>query len=334
MFDLLTQVLLWILIGYIAWFVLKQFIPEKIYTFLGFALLVTLIVLAFFDADQGVVSEAWSILSLPFRPLGIAALFLLWKFPFKDVFQWKTLQNLTFWALVIILTFAAPIMAYTLNEQAEKDVVSMVNNTAQQGSPVMVVLAQDTTRPAIPPRTQVELTDRGNRLRYAAELYAAQPGSTVIISSGSRSDLQGGDNAERREAREVSRIMQGLGVPESQLVVDDRSSTVRESAIATEKLLRERFPGNRQIILVTSALEMRRAVATFRKALEPLGADVRVLPRATNFYSVAGDGRLKRRFRFPQDVLPDEGALAQSSQAIQEQFISVYYFLRGWLASV
>ena len=180
MFELLTQVLLWLLIGYIAWFVLKQFIPEKIYTFLGFALLITLIVLAFFDADQGVVSEAWSLLSMPFRPLGIALLMLLWKFPFKDLWQWKTLQNFTFWALLILLVSAAPITAYSLNKQAETDVANLVRDTAGSGASTIVVLAQDTTKPPIPPRTQIELTEKGDRLRYAAQLYNEQPGSVII----------------------------------------------------------------------------------------------------------------------------------------------------------
>jgi uncharacterized SAM-binding protein YcdF (DUF218 family) len=335
-FELLTQVLLWLLIGYIAWFVLKQFIPEKIYTFLGFALLITLIVLAFFDADQGVVSEAWSLLSLPFRPLGIALMMLLWKFPFKDLWQWKTIQNFTFWALLILLISAAPFTAYSLNRQAESDVVNLVRSTADKGSGMIVVLAQDTTRPLIPPRTQIELTEKGDRLRYAAQLYNDQPGSVVVALAGTRPDVAGGDVNDRREMKEVRLVLEGLGIPASQLVSDDKSSTVHESATAVEKIITSQFPTTDRIVLVTSAVEMRRTALTFTKALSKLSdRGVQIIPRATSFLALneATKSQVGYRFRFPQDILPDEGALYQTSQALQEQFLSVYYFLRSWMAS-
>lgn len=335
MFELLTQVLLWILIGYIAWFLLKQFIPEKLYTFLGFIVLVALIVLAFFEPEQGIVSEAWSILSLPFRPLGLALVLLLMNFPFKGLFQWKSLQNFTVWAVLILLVGSAPATAYWLNQQAEQETIRLVTNSTVDGSNVIVVLAQDTTKPLIPPRTQAELTETGDRLRYTAQLYAEQPGSAVIISAGSRPDVQGGDSAERRETREARQFLEGFGVPPGQIVVDDESRTIRESAVNVGKILRERFPETEKIVLVTSALQMPRAASTFTRSMQR-GSDraVRVVPRSTDFHTVQSGGRLKHRNQFPNDILPDEYALYLTSKAMKEQFVSVYYFLRGWLSSV
>ena len=52
MFDLLTQVLLWLLIGVIAWYILKQFIQPAFYTTLGFLMMVGLLVLSFFKPDR------------------------------------------------------------------------------------------------------------------------------------------------------------------------------------------------------------------------------------------------------------------------------------------
>lgn len=336
MYELLTQVLLWLLIGYVAWFVLKQFIPEKVYTFLGFALLVALIVLAFFRPNQDIVSEAWSILSLPFRPLGFALLLLVSVFPFKEMTQWKVLQNRVFWAILILLVSSAPATAYWFHEQAEQEVVAMTRSApAINGPQVIVLLAQDTTRPRITPRQDIELTERGDRLRQAARLYREQPGSSLIVVADRRSDINGADN-RREESTDVRTLLTSFGVPPERVFEANRSSTIHESATAVRSILNESLPNTSEIVLVTSALEMHRAASTFTQVLSSAnnGAGVKVIPRATGFISIQGEDGAERRFRLPKDLIPSEYSLYLTSLAIQEQFISVYYFLRGWLSSV
>lgn len=336
MYELLTQVLLWLLIGYVAWFVLKQFIPEKVYTFLGFALLVALIVLAFFRPNEGIVSEAWSILSLPFRPLGFALLLLLSVFPFKEMTQWKVLQNRVFWAIVILLLASAPATAYWFHEQAEQNVALMTRSAPAINSPqVIVLLGQGTTRPRIAPRQDIELTDRGDRLRYAARLYQEQPGSSLIVAADRRLDIQGSDDL-RNESTDVRTLLAQFGVPPERVIEANRSGTVYQSATAVKRILEERFPGTPQLVLVTSALEMHRAASTFTQILSAAngGTGVKIIPRATGFVSVKGEEGAQRRLRLPKDLIPNEYSLYLTSLAIQEQFLSVYYFLRGWLSSV
>ncbi len=335
MYELLTQVLLWILIGYIAWFLLKQFIDPKVYTFLGFALLITLLVMAFFDPDQNIVSEAWSILSLPFRPLGLALIFLLSVFPFKDMGKFKFVQDRIFWAIMILLVSSAPATAYWLHSQAEQDVTTLIRNSTINTPGVIVLLGQNTTHPLIPPRTQIELTEQGDRIRYTAELYANQPGSTVLVATDSRNDLSGDRNL-RQEGNDVRTLLSGLGVPATNIRIVDRSRTIRESAKRVRDVLQESFSGTRELLLVSSALDIQRATLTFTEALKSFndGTGVRIVPRATDFVTVQDSGNLRRRFNFPKDVVPSEEALYLTTQAIQEQFLSVYYFLRGWLSSV
>jgi len=336
-YDLLTQVLLWLLIGYVAWFVLKQFIPEKVYTFLGFALLVALIVLAFFQPDQNVVSEAWSILSLPFRPLGFALLLLVSVFPFKEMTQWKVLQNRVFWAIMILLLASAPATAYWFHEQAETEVIALTRSAPAINTPLpIVLLGQNTTRPRISPRLEIELTERGDRLRQAARLYQQQPGSRIIVAADRRSNIDGPTD-RRDEINDIRTLLNGFGVPTEQVIAASRSSTVHESATKVEEILEKQFPASTsEVILVTSALEMRRAVSTFTQKFENLnsGNGIQIIPRATGFVSIQGDEDTARRFRLPKDLIPSEHALYLTSLAIQEQFLSVYYFLRGWLSSV
>lgn len=336
MFELLTQILLWLLIGYVAWWVLKQVIPTQTYTLLGFILLIAMIVLAFVDPSQGIVSETWSILSLPFRPLGIAVLFMFQALGTKNLLQAKTYQQPLAWALIILLVSSAPVTAYELYKGNEQEVVSFSQVSAGQTSNIIVLLAQGTTKTPVPPRTQIEMTEFGDRIRYAADLYAQQPGSIVIASAGLRMDLDKGPVADRRETKEVGALLQTFGVPASQIRIDERSASIRTSAEAVAKLLQREFPGTPRIQLVTSALEMRRAASSFAKALDRAnnGGPVQILPRATDFHSIQDKAVPAHYKRFPQDLVPSEEALNDTSRLVQEQFVSVYYFLRGWLSSV
>ncbi len=332
MYDLLTQVLLWLLIGYVAWFILKQFIPDKVYTFLGFALLVALIVLAFFKPDQNIVSEAWSILSLPFRPLGFALLLMVSVFPFKEqMSQWRFLQNRVFWAMIILLLASAPATAYWLHEQAETEVITLTRNAPAINTALpIVLLGQDTTRPRISPRVEIELTERGDRIRQAARLYREQPGSVIIVAADRRRDIEG--PADRREeTSDIRALLTSFGVPAERVREAGRSSTIHESAANVEKILKEEFPTTTEVVLVTSALEMQRASLTFDRELSDLENKPRIIPRATGFVSIQGD-ETERRFRLPKDLIPSEHAMYLTSLAIQEQFLSVYYFLRGWIS--
>ena len=133
MFELLTQILLWLLIGVIAWYILKQFIQPAFYTTLGFLVMVGLLVVAFFEPDTSVVSEAWSVLSLPLRPLGFALFTLILLVPWSDVkFDAKTLQNRQLWVFLTLFISSMPVTAYWLSQQVEQPVAEEIRATAGQ----------------------------------------------------------------------------------------------------------------------------------------------------------------------------------------------------------
>ena len=338
MFDLLTQILLWLLIGVIAWYLLKQFIQPAFYTTLGFLVMVGLLVVAFFKPDANIVSEAWSVLSLPLRPLGLALFFLIMMIGWKDVkFDAKTFQNQQLWVLIILFVSSMPATAYWCGQQLESEVVKELEATAGQSAPVMVLLAQGTTLPQVPPRTQIEFTDSGDRVRYAAELFLRTGSQIMIVTGANRPDLEANRQESLRETNEVSAVLQGLGVPGSSLIVDDKSNSIQSSAAAVERILTnpdQGLTGVRSLYVVSSALNIQRVKATFEQTLSKIGdKGVTVIPRATDFYSVQEEGEPRHKYRIPQDLIPDEHALARTSDIIQEYFGRIYYFLRGWLSS-
>jgi uncharacterized SAM-binding protein YcdF (DUF218 family) len=97
-------------------------------------------------------------------------------------------------------------------------------------------------------------------------------------------------------------FMSELGVPTEAMVLEGLSSNTRQNAQFTADIL---FPqGINKIILVTSALHMRRAVASFEKQ------GFTVIPAAT-------DHEVRSRFDWTS-FLPSASALDGSGRAIKE----------------
>lgn len=338
MFELLTQILLWLLIGVIAWYILKQFIQPAFYTTLGFFVMVGLLVMAFFKPDASVVSEAWSVLSLPLRPLGFALFTLIMIINWTEVrFDAKTLQNRQLWVFLTLFISSMPVTAYWLSQQVETQVAEAVRTTAGQAAPVMVVLAQGTTLPVIPPRTQIELTEEGDRLRYAAEIFFRTGAPTLIVTGNRRSDVQSNKGDRLQETNEAVAVLTSLGVPQGSIIVENNKGSIKASADAVRSVLTDEnrgLTGVRSVFLVSSALEMQRAKATFEKTLADLGEGVRIIPRATDFYTVQEEGDFRHKYRVPQDLIPNEHALAQTGDLVQEYLTQIYYLLRGWLTTL
>lgn len=333
MFEQLTRILLWLLLGLLVWYVLRRLISPAFYNALGFVVLALFLVLAFLNPTDNTVSDIWSILSLPLTPLGVVLLGLALTVPRKD-FRVLATSPIA-WVLVFLYIASMPFVAYYLSQRVEQYAALLNCQTRtflsdQSAASVegITLLAQNTTRPNLAPRTQVEMTESGDRLRLAAELYS-QYRARVIALAGERPDLQGGNPQQRSETPDVVELLVQFGVPRDEIISDDRSESLRESTLTTRRLLQNRPELQGNLILVTSALNMNRARLAFESALSQF-REVRILPLATDFHTtLAGSG--PRRRIIIQDVLPSAEALMITTQIIQEYFGSLYYFLRGWL---
>ena len=115
-----------------------------------------------------------------------------------------------------------------------------------------------------------------------------------------------------------------MGIPHNRIILETKGTTVRSSAEAVRKIL-DHQGMERKIILVTSAVEIRRASLTFADV------GIKVLPRATNFYSFQSTETFPRRIG-GEDFFPSAEALLITTKIIDEFLKYLYYFLRGWLA--
>ena len=141
------------------------------------------------------------------------------------------------------------------------------------------------------------LNAQADRVLHAAELYHAGRVARLLLSGGANPVI-----SARSEAAVTRELLLALGVPAVAILVEEESRNTRQNAAFSARLLRER--GIDRILLVTSALHMRRALARFRdQGLE-------VIPAAT-------DQEARDRFT-AVDWLPDAEALDGSGRAFKE----------------
>jgi uncharacterized SAM-binding protein YcdF (DUF218 family) len=155
------------------------------------------------------------------------------------------------------------------------------------------------------------LGEAADRAWHGARLYRAGRAESLILSGG-RLGWQG-EGAPESEA--MRKFLNDLGVPDAVLQVEDRSRSTRENALYSAELIRAQ--GYAQVLLVTSALHMPRALASFRAVgieATPAPCDFEVKPAPLH------------ALRW----MPDAGALAASTRALKEYLGWWMYRWRGW----
>ena len=215
-FILLTQVLLWVVVGLFTWYVLLKALPRAFLGGLVILLLLGVAALTFYRGGpaEGLFGDIWQVLAVPFSPLGLVLIFLLIVLPgiFRGTVS-KTGLILLRVAIPLLLILSIPAVSYFLAQRSEAQALQITRAAPAEtlgGQRVIVLLGQDTTRLQLRPRTQpapaptatqtaqapliqpaepltenayniltqqpIQLTEQGNRLIYAARLYQEEVG--------------------------------------------------------------------------------------------------------------------------------------------------------------
>ena len=187
---------------------------------------------------------------------------------------------------------------------------------------VLVVLGGG-TEPASPPRTTVEINGAGDRVLYAAELYKEGKAPFILLSGG---DIEWLSSGSTTPAEDMATLLMQMGVPESALWLETESKNTYENALYAKEFLEEQDIN--QILLITSAMHMPRAVALFEKQgfeVTPLPVDFSV----TDSISVSsGEGNFISKLI---DIMPSASNLALTTNAMKEYLGYFMYKLQGWL---
>ena len=142
-----------------------------------------------------------------------------------------------------------------------------------------------------------DLSAGADRVWHAARLFRAGKAPLVLMSGGIDPAF-----SQVSEAQAMRDFIQDLGVPSAAVLLEPDSRNTRENAQFTAVLLRQRQINS--VLLVTSALHMRRALAHFK------AQGLQVLPVATDHSPLAAPGLA--------GWLPDTVALDGSGRAFKE----------------
>jgi uncharacterized SAM-binding protein YcdF (DUF218 family) len=286
-------------------------------------LLISLLILAFFAADTNVGGAIFGLVAFFFTPLGFSiTLLVIASALITNGGIRNPAPRMILAALLVLILSSMPVVAEWFAQQAERDAAARTV-CCDETAAAIVLLGKGTTKPHIPNRVGIQLTDTGNRLPYAAVLYRKQLAPMVIVTAGPRRELEGYVG----EAKDIETLLaNNMGVPRSSIVLDNNGSNIRTSAEEVRKILDSRGLG-RKVILVTSAMQMRRASLTFAHM------GMQVIPRPTDFYTFQSTAGGTSRLRLDAgDFLPSAEALLTTTKVFDEYFGSVYYYLRGWQA--
>jgi uncharacterized SAM-binding protein YcdF (DUF218 family) len=160
------------------------------------------------------------------------------------------------------------------------------------------------------------MTFRNNTDRFfqALSLYKNGKIKKILLSSGSGSLVY----RDMLEASLLKKYMISIGIPDSVVLVDSLSDNTFQNAKFSKKILDEKFPKGK-FLLITSSIHMKRALACFEKA------GVKVTPYCTN--RLTG----KQSYDLSHILVPNIGAISTWDGLIHEVFGYVMYFVMGYL---
>lgn len=213
-------------------------------------------------------------------------------------------------ALLLLWLASAPIVAARLYGSLE----ALYPPVPLEDIPVAqcAVVLGGSLSPPLAPRREVEMQESVDRVYKAAQLFRAGKARYVIASAGN----QPWSASPWAEADLTRDLLVEWGVPEQSIFLEGSSRNTRENAVYSKNLVDSINCG--EVLLVTSAAHMPRAVAAFRSA------GVSVIPVSTDVRVVQGGGLA------PLALLPDARALAMTTDAIREWIGHWVYALKGW----
>ncbi|MDJ0736821.1 MAG: YdcF family protein [Nostocaceae cyanobacterium] len=256
------------------------------------------------------------LLPLFFYPLGlscvtlIVALVMLWKRP-------RIAALCIIFALILLLGSSNAWVSRFLVRSLEWQHIP----TADLPTAEAIVVLGGATKSALPPRPGVDLSESGDRVIYAAQLYLQQKAPKIILSGG-RIDWRGGGAAE---STDMAAILTSLGIPQTAIIEEPNSLNTYQNAVNVREILQEN--NIKRVLLVTSAMHMPRSLQIFQRQ----GIDA--VPAPTDF--LISEGEMQELASTPKaailNLLPDTKNLYNLTNAVKEYLGMVIYRLRGWI---
>ncbi|MEA5471619.1 YdcF family protein [Spirulina sp. 06S082] len=255
-------------------------------------------------------------LPLFFYPLGLSCVLLGVSF----VLSWQrsrwTPLPIAVAFLLIITTSHPSVNAFLIHSLEGRHIPSKELPQADA-----IVVLGGCIKPATPPRPMVDITEGGDRLLYAAQLYKQGKAPLIIVAGG----RIGWGEKFPPESADMAQLLEFLGVPRSAIIEETESLNTYQNAVNVKKILeKEKLD---RILLVTSAMHMARSYLIFKHQ------NIDFIPAPTDFYTTE-NLNIKTDFNlwvFLLSLIPSIEGMSNTTQALREYIGIVVYWLRGWL---
>ncbi|NJP08894.1 MAG: YdcF family protein [Leptolyngbyaceae cyanobacterium RU_5_1] len=173
-FLLLTQVMLWVAVIWLAWFLLRTVLNKEVLGWLVIFLIAAILLLSFvqggIDEPGSILEVLWGLISFPLSPFGFGLILLLVLLSGIGGNLSKTNRRIIMAGLILLALSSTPLVSYFLAHELETEAIAQVERTLTAipalpsgAQRVIVLLGRGTTRLQLSPRSGSRPTDSPNR---------------------------------------------------------------------------------------------------------------------------------------------------------------------------
>jgi uncharacterized SAM-binding protein YcdF (DUF218 family) len=163
---------------------------------------------------------------------------------------------------------------------------------------------------------EISIRRQGDRLIQAMNLYKSGKVDKLFIS-GDSGFL--GDHG-LHEAKQVKALLLRWGIPEEDIITEEKSKNTHENALFTVKKLRRSYPHLETFVLVTSGIHMQRALGCFERE------GLHCTPYSTDLYA-----NQNGVFYWDQYLIPNVSNFVSWNYALKELFGYIAYDMAGYI---
>ena len=252
------------------------------------------------------------LLAIIFYPVGFSFFLIAIAIAFRALGRKRTALVCLSLSIALLWFFSTPVVSYVLVRSLE----SKYPQPAHVPKASAIVLLGGFTRPALPPRRDIEIGLFGDRILYAVRLFKEGKAPSIVCTGGKIPFLLDFPGTEASSMAHL--LKESWGIDSSSIIVEDKAQNTHDHGPRVRAIFEQRGM-KKDIILVTSAMHMHRSVKVFKKY------GFNVIPASADFWCEA---------KSPLKVfslLPSADALFASTTALHEYYGLLAYWIMGWL---
>lgn len=211
--------------------------------------------------------------------------------------------------LLVLLT--NPLLFNAINDLWEPNAVPIDNIN---GYDIGIVLGGYSNLNVEAINDRLNVSASSNRLIIALDLYRQGKVKKLLLTGGSGNIVGHQEN----EAQHVAAFLKRLGIPEKDIIIEDKARNTRENMTYTKALIEKRFP-KATCLLITSGYHMPRSIA----CAEKVNLDVDAFP--TDFFVE------KYEWKPSATIIPDPKLLFYWQKVFKEWIGYMVYDIRGYI---